>query len=327
VHDRLQMVESQALRHGVESFQREWSRYRAAMPGKLPSFSGAGHVLRPLLLRQIEAPTELEATLLGGWNHDENQGSDRAEEIADLRHVPRLRHLAPEQLRRVPMEELYWPAGLAARADPALAELYAAAASGEVPWESLASEVETGPFRIEAVGADVAPDSAVVATPKRNRLGLTEVFGQITAGAVHTLVIRPSEKPCVLRLDYLEVRCLAEGEREPLVLDLQRPEDFGRLTRSNCFVLNPNVFVVHSIGPELRLDLRELTPRTIFRVDVRCGFAILPISPVLPTPGRLRSVEEAGVRVEALERILGDMRASLSWRITRPLRLLKRLSR
>jgi FMN phosphatase YigB (HAD superfamily) len=326
-HDRLQMVESGALRHGVESFQREWSRYRAVVPGKLPSFAGGAHVLRPLLIRQLQAPTELEATLLGGWAHDENQGSDRAEEIADLRHSARLRHLAPEQLRRVPMEELYWPAGLAARVDPATAELYAAAAAGEIPWASLSSPVESGLFQIEAIGTDVDPGSAIESVPRRNRLGLSEVFGQITAPAIAEIVLRPCTGPAVVRLDSLSLRCHVEGETEAIAVALEHPQDFGQLTRANCFVLNPNLFVVHSGTPELRLDLRAFTPRTIFRVDVRCGFAILPTSQLLPTPGRLRSVEDAGVRVDALEHELAGMRSSLSWRITRPLRLFKRLSR
>jgi hypothetical protein len=326
-HDRLQMVEAGALRQGVEAFQREWGRYRAVMPGKLPSFSGGAHLLRPLLLRQLEAPTELEASLLGAWSHDENQGSERAEEIADLSHAARLRHLSPDQLLDVPMEELYWPAGLAARADPAIASLYAAGASGEIPWQSLSSPVESGAFRISATGVEVPSDSTIETTPKRNRLGLSEVSGTIMAPALHELVLRPSERPCVVRLDYLELTCLAEGEADPVAVQLEAPQDFARLTRANCFVLNPNVFVVHGTDPELRLDLRGLTPRTVFRVDVRCGFAILPISQLLPTPGRLRSVEEAGVRLEALERILADMRVSLSWRITKPLRLFKRLTR
>lgn len=326
-HDRLQMVEAAALRQGVETFQREWSRYRAVMPGKLPSFSGGAHVLRPLLLRQLQAPTEIEATLLGGWAHDENQGSARAEEIADMRHAARLRHLAPEQLSRVAMEELYWPAGLAARVDPPTAQLYAAAATGELPWESLSSPVETGRFTLEAIGTDIAPDSAISTVPRRNRLGLSEVFGQITAPAIAELSIRPTEGPAVLRLDYLTVRCHLQGQTDTVTVDLQDPADFSRLVRSYCYLLNPNVFVVHSHSPQLRLDLREITPRTIFRVDVRCGFAVLPISQLLPTPGRLQSVEEAGVRVEALEQELGALRGSLSWRITRPLRLFQRLRR
>ena len=330
-HDRLQMAEAGALRAGAESFQREWARYVVAAPGKLPSLGQGAHVLRPLLLRQILAPTELEAATLGAWAHDENQGSERAEAIADLRHAGRLRHLSPDQLRRVRMEELYWPAGLAVRADPGAAELYAAAAAGEIPWASLSTAVEAGEFSITAIGTDVDPDSAIRAVPRRNRHGLSEVFGSITAPAITGLVIVPATKPAVVRLDYLVVTASAQGDAEPVVLELQEPQDFARLERANLFVVNPNVFVAHSHSPQLRVDLRSLTPRTIHKVDVRCGFAILPISELLPTPGRLRTVEDAGVQLEALEqhsaalrRELDGLYGSLSWRITRPLRLLKR---
>jgi len=39
----------------------------------------------------------------------------------------------------------------------------------------------------------------------------------------------------------------------------------------------------------------------------------------------VRNPEEAGVRVEHLERVIADMQTSLSWRITRPLRLAKKV--
>lgn len=326
-HDPVQMAEAGALRQGASAFQREWARYRVATPGKIGSLGEAPHLLRPLLLRQLHAPTELEATLLGSWSHDENQGSQGAEQIADSRRAGRLRHLAPDQLRDVPMEELYWPVGLAARHDAATAQLYAAAAAGDVPWEGLSSEVESGPFVIEAAGVDVPPDGRIEEVPRRNRLGLSTLFGDLRASAIHEVVLRPSTAPCVLRMDFLELRCHHQGGAEPHVIRLEAPQDFGRLRRANCFVLNPNVFVVHSGGPELRLDLREEIAQTVFRVDVDTGFALLPISQLLPASGRLRSVEEAGVRLEAVERELEQMRGSLSWRITKPLRLFKRLAR
>lgn len=340
-HDRLQMVEASALRQGAQSFQREWARYRVAMPGKLPSLSDGGHVLRPLLMRQLQAPTQVEATLLGGWAHDENQGSDRAEAIADLRHAHRLRHLAPGQLRDLGMEELYWPAGLAARTDPLTAQLYSAAAAGTVPWEALSAPVESGEFVVEAIGTDVDPDSAIRGVPKRNRLGLSEVFGSITAPSITELSVQPSTGPAVIRFDHLELRCHLQGQEELLEIALEAPDDFLRLRRSNCFVLNANVLVAHSHAPQLRFDLRELTSRIVFRVDVRCGFALLPISELLPAHGRLRSVEEAGIQVDELETALVEKEQhirslrqeidgayrSLSWRITRPVRLLKRLAR
>jgi len=340
-HDRLQVVEAGALRQGAESFQREWARYRVAMPGKLPSLAGGAHALRPLLLRQLQAPTQVEAALLGAWAHDENQGSDRAEEIADLRHAGRLRHLTPSQLRAVKMEDLYWPAGLAARADAPTAQLYAAAAQGAIPWAALSSPVESGEFVVEAAGTDIDPASAIRGVPERNRFGLSEVFGQITAPSIDEILIRPSAGPAVIRFDYLQLRCHLQGQEELLAIDLETPADFLRLHRSNCFLLNANVFVAHSQGPSLRLDLRELTSRIIYRADVRCGFSVLPISELLPAHGRLRSVEEAGIQVDELETALmtkeerirslrseiDAVYGSLSWRITKPIRLLKKLAR
>ena len=330
-HDAIQMTQAGAVRQGIEAFQREWGRYAVVAPGKLPALAHAPEELSSLLVRQLVAPTETEATLLGSWQHDENLGSERTSEIADVALGERLRHLSPEQLRDLPMSELYWPAGLAARVDRGYAEMFAAAAAGELAWDWLSSEVESGPFVIEAQGVDVDPDSGLDEATRRNRFGLSAVSGSIMAPAVQGLVLRPSVHPCVVRLDYLDVSCHVQGQADPVVLSLRSPEDFARLRRANCFLLNANVFVVHGGGPELHLDLEPDVVGTVFRVDVRCGFCVLPISQLLPVPGRLRSVEEAGVLVEQLEeqviglrREVATMKGSLSWRLTRPLRLLNR---
>jgi FMN phosphatase YigB (HAD superfamily) len=333
VHSRLQAVQAGAMRAGVEAFQREWARYQVALPGKLPSLAGEPAAVAPLLLRQLSAPTEIEATLLGGWSHDENLGSDRAAEIADVTMADRLRHLSPAQLRDLPMSELYWPAGLAARVDRGYAELFAAASAGELAWDRLSADVESGPFVVEvARGVDVDKDSRIEEVPQRNRFGLSAVFGSITAPAIHELVLRPSVHPCVVRLDFLKVRCHVQGRAEVRVLSLESPEDFTRLRRVNCFLLNANVFVVHSGAPALYLDLQAEVAETVFRVDVECGFAMLPISELLALPGRLRSVEDAAVAVEQAEATadrlaqqLASMRRSVSWRLTSPLRILKRI--
>lgn len=329
---RLQAVEAGALRQGVEAFQREWARYRVAVPDKLPSLASAPAVLRPLIMRQLLAPTELEATLLGRWAHDENQGSDRVEQIADLRMAERLRHLSPEQLRGLSMSDLYWPAGLAARVDTRYAELFAAASAGELEWDALSSDADTGPFVIEvARGVDVDPDARLGGTPRRNRLGLSAIVGDIAAPAIQELVLRPSTHPCVVRLDFLELSCHVQGRAEPVRIRLESPEEFARLRRVNCFLLTSNVFVVHSGSPALYLDLEPQIAGTVFRVDVLCGFAVLAVGELLPVPGRLRSVEDAGVtldlletRVQSLTDEIQSMRRTFGWRVGKPWRFLKR---
>jgi hypothetical protein len=312
------------VRQGIAAFQREWARYWVTAEGKLSPLGQAPWLLRPLLLRKLVDPTPLEASLFGAWAHDENQGSRRAEAIADTRLRDRLAYLTPDQLRALPMGELYWPAGLAAQIDPEAGQLISAATAGELSWESLAGELDTGAFEIGASrGVDVDTE-ATLRTTRRNRRGLGAVFGMVAGAAVHELVLRPATTPGVIRLDFLELRCHVQGHAEPVLVTLDHPEHFAAVRRENLFVLNANVFVAHSTGGALYLDLQERIPGTVFRVDVECGFAAIATGQLLPTPGRLRSVEEAGHEVERLERLVGAMQRSLSWRITRPLRMLKR---
>lgn len=323
----LQAVEADAVRRGIVSFQREWVRYETLLPGKLGRLREVRDGLRAILVRSVLMPTESEASLFGRWHHDENQGSDRSELIADGASVERLRYLDPSRLQAVPMEELYWPFALAARVDASWAQLIGIAAGGMLSWEALAGEVETGHFEVAVTRGMQVDDHRVIRTvPRRNRFGLCHVGGVLQAPAIQELTIRPAEHPCVLRLDFLELRCTVQGAEDPVVLCFEEPEQFARLQRGNLFVLNPNVFVAHGAEPTLVVDLTDFLPQTIFRVDVSCGFSVLAIGQLLPTPGRARSVEEAGVLLDNAEATMAEMRASASWRMTKPLRIAKRLA-
>ena len=325
--DRMQSAESDAVRKGIGAFQREWSRYHTVLPGKLSRLAEAADLVRPMLMRSVVSPTEREAATLGSWLHDENQGSTAVEPVAADELVQALRHLDPDLLRRLPMQEVYWPFGLAARVDRTWGDLMTAAAAGEIPWEALSGDVDTGRFKIAvAEGTDVPGNQRTEVVPKRNRFGLSHVRSTLAAPAIREIELRPTEHPAVLRMDFLEVRCHVQGRADPVVIRLDSPQDFARLRRVNCFVLNPNVFVVHSSDPVLVLDLVPDTGATVFRVDIACGFAALAISELLPTPGRLRSVEEAGVEVERLQRHVEDLKDSVSWRVTKPLRTAKRIA-
>ena len=320
----LQRVEADAVRKGILAFQREWARYHEALPGKLPRLGGAQRLLRPILLRSVVSPTAAEASMFGAWQHDENRGSKRIDLVVDPADVERLRYMDPEQARDLPASELYWPFGLAARVDQHWAELMTAAAAGQIQWDALAAPLETGTFRIDAEGVGADPSGGIRAHPKRNRFGLSSVTGTLRASHVSELVLRPAEKPCVLRIDRVELRCWRQGDDEPLAFVLDAAEGLGRLRHANCFVLQPNVVIVHGGSPELRLVLAELTPRIVFRVDVEVAFAALPISQVLPGEGRFANLEEAAEHVAALEKELHYTRHTASWRGTRPLREIKR---
>ena len=325
--DPVQAVQASVVRSGIQAFQREWGRYTVALPGKLGSLGASPDLLRPLLVRSVVSPTATEVAALGGWLHDENQGSDAVEAVVDEGMASMLRHMDPAGLCELPMSDLYWPFALAAKVDPTWPPLIDAAAAGDLPWEALSGEADTGPFTVTiGRGVDADPGQTVGGVVRRNRMGLSAVHGTLRGGAIQELVIRPSDRPAVVRLDHLELRCWVQGRAEPQVVRLETPADFAGLPRANAFVLNPNLLIAHSFGAELRVDLESRVVGHVFRVDVRCGFATMAIGELLPTPGRVRSPEEAGVRVEHLERVVADMQQSLSWRATKPLRVFKRIA-
>lgn len=327
--DPVQAAQAATVRDGVLAFQREWARYRLATPGKVAALAGAPELLRPLLLRAVAAPTPEEVAAFAGWLHDENQGSDATEAMVNPALGAMLRHLDPAGLKDLPMNDLYWPFAAAASVDPTWPALIDLAASGQLPWDALSGAADTGPFTVHARGSMVDDEAHVGGRIVRNRLGLSAVHGTLRGGSIEGLVIRPADTPAIVRFDHLELRCHVQGRAEPEVITLSHPQDFARLQRVNAFWLNPNLFIAHATGAELVLSLADVVGH-VFRVDVQVAFATLAIGEMLPTPGRVRSVEEAGTRVEALEalveqhsRTIANMDSSLSWRITKPLRSFK----
>lgn len=176
-------------------------------------------------------------------------------------------------------------------------------------------------FRIDAEGVGAC---GIATLPKRNRFGLSSVTGTVRAARVHHLVLRPADKPCVLRIDRIVLRCRCQNEEEPLVVVLDGPTGLARLRQVNCFLLQPNVVIAHGSAYELWLSIGEFTPRVVFRVDVEVAFAIMPSSQVLPAGGRFANLEEAAQRYEALEEQLAAVKRTVAWRITEPARKIKR---
>jgi hypothetical protein len=131
-----------AVRDGIRFFQAEYLALRRRSHAALP----AGEIRRTLA-RFLARPLESEATLVGGWWHDENFGSGAALAIA-----PRVPAAA---LARRSAAELYWdrsvpwPAGVAAQGHPAVAdELAAYALIGAFgPGESPVRQGDRAPAR------------------------------------------------------------------------------------------------------------------------------------------------------------------------------------
>lgn len=313
----LQHVEAQSLRRGVLACQREYLRYALELPGKLTPLSLASEAVAPLIIRSIVAPTSDEARLFGRWTHDENQGSDRAESILGVDWEEKVRHLSPAQLQQIPMDDLYWPYGLARAADPALGDLAAAASAGVIGWDATSSDLETGPMTIEIVaGIGAEHSTRYHEVPTRNRHGLSLARVSLNAGGIERLRIQLSERPSITRIDWIALKLWLQGERDPVKVRLDGPESFALLEPRDMFVVSPNLFVSTAWRPQLELDIRRLAEPVASRVDVEVAFASLASSELVPGPGSARAMLSA-------ERDLRALRASASWRLTAPLRRLK----
>lgn len=309
-----QAVQRAAVQQGIAAFQREWRRYRDGVPGALAPLSEvARDRLLGMLTRAVVAPTADEAALFGAWLHDENFGSDAAESIAGAAAARSLRYLEPRDLVRIPMTELYWPYGLAALHDDRLADAAAAVAGGEVSWEAFSSQLETGPFEVTAdLGWGFEMPPKAVLHVRRNRQGLSLAKTTIRGDFLKRLRIDPAHDACVLRIDWIALRCRVHDRAEPVELELSSPADLGSLTLRGCHWIGPRLLMVPGGDPQLHLDVERRVGARVYSLDFECAFAVLPIA--------RSQARERWERVKNAVRTVGKER-----RIGAPLRLAKRL--
>lgn len=269
-----------AVQQGIAAFQREWVRYRTAREGALPPLHPtARDQLRGILFRAVAAPTPDEAAIFAGWLHDENFGSEGVESVVAGPAAKAVRHVDPHTLVDIPMTELYWPYGLAALHDEPLAASVEAASSGLVPWEAFASELETGEFEVYPdIGWGFSDEGKWAITPRRNRLGLTYVRAVVAGDFVKRVRLDPADRPCVLRIDWIRLRCRVHDVSEPVTIDFEHPADFSRVAIRGAREIGPKLLLVEGDDPQLVIDVEAAAGRPVYRVVVEVAYAALPIA-------------------------------------------------
>ncbi len=316
----LQAVQRAAVQQGVRAFQRQWLRYRAANPpGALPPLWEAGRErLLAMLTRVVVAPTGDEAALFTGWLHDENFGSQAAEEIASASGTRALRYLEPRELVAVPMTELYWPFGLAALHDDQLAAATALVSGGGVDWEAFSSELETGRFDVHAdLGWGFEREPKASLAVRRNRRGLSLAKATVRGDFVKALQLRPARDACVLRLDWISLRCRRHGGLEPVTLEISSPKDFAALKFRGCHLIGDRLVMVPGTNPRIEVEVERRAGAPVYSLDFECAFAVLPLA-------RSQARERWGRTKAALRRIGKESRLGAPLRLAR--RALRRLA-
>jgi hypothetical protein len=221
--------------------------------------------------------------------------------------------MEPRRLVKVPMTDVYWPFGLAALQDDQLAASAQAVAAGAVGWEAFSSELETGTFDVTAdLGwGFLAPERKHVPV-RRNRRGLSFARRTIRGDFVKRLRIEPAHAPCVLRIDWISLRCMVHGRPDPELVEIESPEQFSRLVKlRRCRELSPKLLMVPGDSPELIVDVERAVGAPVWRLEFECAFAVLPLE--------RSQARERWARLRA-----GLLRLAKESRLGAPLRLARR---
>jgi hypothetical protein len=202
------------------------------------------------------------------------------ESVLPVDAVKAVRYLEPKALVDIPMDELYWPYALASLHDRHLRDATRAAATGLVPWKTFSSALETGPFEFYVDrGLGFTAENKLTLPVRRNRFGLSYARAVLRDDAISRIRLDPATEPCLLRLDWVEMRCRVHGSSEPVVVRLDSARDIERLAIGGGRRLAPNV--VLSTGHDLQviIDVEQWVGAKAYEARVSCGFAVLAIPP------------------------------------------------
>ena len=278
-----QMLQRTAVQAGILAFQKEWSRYRAHMPAAARALDARAHPqLRKMISRSIVSPTTEEATLFGGWLHDDNYGSKDTETMAATAMAPSLRYMTPRQLLELPMTKLYWPVGLAALYDPTLAVGAGAIADGVLPPEAFDA---SQPCRVHiSLNAGDGFREVLCRAAGPNSNGLSYLGVEVGGRPIREVMLRCFDGPAVVRVDWLRLTFSLQGRSETAVVCLERPEDFARLRFEGAVAMSDNVVLGATEAPALVYHCPAEWTSSVYKVEIEMRFAGLPLSPMRRPP-------------------------------------------
>jgi hypothetical protein len=292
-----QMLQRTAVQAGILAFQQEWGRYSSVVPAQARVLDARAHPqLRKMISRFTVAPTTEEATLFGGWLHDDNYGSKETETMAAPAMAPSLRYMTPRQLLELPMTKLYWPVGLAALYDQGLAAGAGAIADGVLPPETFDA---TQPCRVHVcVNGGDGFREVLCRTAGPNLNGLSYLWVEIGGRPIREVMLRCFDGPAIVRVDWLRLTFSLQGRSDTAVVVLERPRDFTQLRLEGAVALSDNVVLGSADAPALVYQCPPEWTSSVYKVEIEMRFGGLPLSPLRQPPaGRGEIVVHLAERV------------------------------
>ena len=300
----VQRLQRGAVQTGILAFQQEWARYRDVVPEHHHVLDErAAPMLLQSLLRFVTAPTAEEASIFGSWLHDENYGSPSAESVITGAEAHHIRYMTPEQFLDVPMTRLYWPFGVAALHNPPLALAASAIAMGTLPPEAFTPSEPLGVRIFIDAGAGFRENRRVATFT--NGYGLCYVREVVDTRPIRGVKIGFPEGPGVVRLDWMRIVFSLEGRADPVVVEVETPDQVRQLRREHAAPLAGNVLYGAKMAPEVSYRCPGDWPPA-YRVEVELGFAWLPSS-----PGATGKAPRIQVAKEVARKAVGRVRAAV----------------
>jgi hypothetical protein len=197
------------VQQGALAFQREWHQYRQP---DLPAFetteTGVG-ILTRILKRFVSLPNEDEAAAFSWWLHEENYGSQDAEQLVPPRYLSTLRYRSAEDLHSAPTSDLHWTGGAAALVDKEMSDAIFLMLEAMTDPGRFSSPPEST-FRLNLMAPDLEKETINIPVV-RNRHGLSLVEWRGDVHGVTKVVLRPAEVSTLVRLDLVEIVDEAPG--------------------------------------------------------------------------------------------------------------------
>lgn len=271
-----QVISKLVTQHGIRAFQQEWLRYAAAVDGWSAFDGGERSLLLNILRSSITSPTPDEARVFGSWAHEDNFGADDRDHLVSERLGRFAPYMSPLDLLELTTQDVYWPFGLAARYDPALASATIATLEGAVEPEVFE------PGRVSRRARLWLDCGAGFAHPQErslrvNRNGLSYLRFAVDQPGIVSLRLDPSDGSAVFRIDWIDLTMKVAGQARPQRLRLESEADLAGLVYSNCRWLYGGVALTTTGVPQVHIPLAGRVAGSVYGVKVEVALAVMDL--------------------------------------------------
>ncbi len=179
------------------------------------------------------------------------------------------------------MQELYWPAGVAAVANRPLAVVSGLAVGAGISALEVSPEAAAGPVEVYVdTGADFASGPKESAVTRSGRDGLSLVRLRIDGIGVRRVRIDPAGRRGLMRLDWLKLSFHLNNVVEPYSVTITSVLDEAQLHLVGARALQPNLVEILGDDPQFIYVLDPVAQAHLtatYTIDVEIAFGWLGI--------------------------------------------------